>query len=62
MSVPGIETAAVGWPVTRLGVSFFPLYLACQRPPLDPHRPGVGARGRGTREGEGERAPRAESG
>lgn len=28
MSVPGIETAAVGWPVTRLGVSFFPLYLA----------------------------------
>lgn len=28
MSVPGIEAAAVGWPVTRLGVSFFPLYLA----------------------------------
>ena len=28
MPVPGIETAAVGWPVTRLGVSFFPLYLA----------------------------------
>ena len=28
MPLPGIETAAVGWPVTRLGVSFFPLYLA----------------------------------
>ena len=27
MSVPGVETAAAGWPITRLGVSFFPLYL-----------------------------------
>ena len=27
MAVPNLETAAVGRPITRLGVSFFPLYL-----------------------------------
>ena len=28
MSVPSLDTAAIGWPITRLGVSFFPVYLA----------------------------------
>ncbi len=28
MPVPVIDTAAIGWPITRLGVSFFPVYLA----------------------------------
>jgi hypothetical protein len=28
MTVPRLETVAIGWPITRLGVSFFPVYLA----------------------------------
>ena len=28
MPLPSIDTAAIGWPITRLGVSFFPVYLA----------------------------------
>ena len=28
MSVPSLDTVAIGWPITRLGVSFFPVYLA----------------------------------
>ncbi len=28
MPIPSLETAATGWPITRLGVSFFPVYLA----------------------------------
>ena len=28
MTLPSIDTAAIGWPITRLGVSFFPVYLA----------------------------------
>lgn len=27
MNVPNLETVAVGWPITRLGVSFFPVYM-----------------------------------
>ena len=28
MTVPSLDTVAIGWPITRLGVSFFPVYLA----------------------------------
>ena len=28
MPLPNIDTAAIGWPITRLGVSFFPVYVA----------------------------------
>ena len=28
MHVPRLDTVAIGWPITRLGVSFFPVYLA----------------------------------
>ena len=28
ISVPSLDTAAIGWPITRLEVSFFPVYLA----------------------------------
>ena len=28
MSLPQLDTVAIGWPLTRLGVSFFPVYLA----------------------------------
>ena len=28
MIIPTLDTVAVGWPLTRLGVSFFPVYLA----------------------------------
>ena len=28
MTLPSLDTAAIGWPITRLGVSFFPVYLA----------------------------------
>lgn len=28
MNVPSLDTVAIGWPITRLGVSFFPVYLA----------------------------------
>ena len=62
MSVPGIETAAVGWPVTRLGVSFFPLYLAANGLPSIVTGEGSGLVVEELERGEGERAPRAESG
>ena len=28
MNLPSLDTAAIGWPITRLGVSFFPVYLS----------------------------------
>ena len=28
MAIPKLDAAAIGWPVTRLGISFFPVYLA----------------------------------
>ena len=28
MNLPSLDTVAIGWPITRLGVSFFPVYLA----------------------------------
>ena len=28
MNVPSLDAVAIGWPITRLGVSFFPVYLA----------------------------------
>ena len=28
MTVPSLDAVAIGWPITRLGVSFFPVYLA----------------------------------
>ena len=28
MSIPSLDTAAIGWPISRMGVSFFPVYLA----------------------------------
>ncbi len=28
MTVPSLDTVAIGWPITRLGVSFFPVYVA----------------------------------
>ena len=28
MTIPKLDTLAIGWPITRLGVSFFPVYLA----------------------------------
>lgn len=28
MNIPQLDTVAIGWPITRMGVSFFPLYLA----------------------------------
>ena len=28
MPIPSLDTVAVGWPITRLGISFFPVYLA----------------------------------
>ena len=28
MNVPSLDTVAIGWPITRLGVSFFPVYLS----------------------------------
>ncbi len=28
MTVPNLDTAAIGWPITRLGMSFFPVYSA----------------------------------
>ena len=28
MALPKLDTLAIGWPITRLGVSFFPVYLA----------------------------------
>ena len=27
MPIPQLDTVAIGWPITRLGVSFFPVYL-----------------------------------
>ena len=33
MTIPALDTAAVGQPITRLGVSFFPVYLAGNRIP-----------------------------
>ena len=27
MTLQKLETVAIGWPITRLGVSFFPVYL-----------------------------------
>ena len=27
MTIPQLDTIAIGWPITRLGVSFFPVYL-----------------------------------
>ena len=27
MTIPQLDTVAIGWPITRLGVSFFPVYL-----------------------------------
>jgi len=43
MDVPNLETVAVGWPITRLGVSFFPVYLANRG--LPPIETGEGAAG-----------------
>ena len=28
MTLPALDTLAIGWPITRLGVSFFPVFLA----------------------------------
>ena len=28
MTIASLDSAAIGWPITRLGVSFFPMYLA----------------------------------
>ena len=28
MTIPTLDTLSIGWPITRLGVSFFPVYLA----------------------------------
>ena len=33
MTIPALDTAAVGQPITRLGVSFFPVYLPGNRVP-----------------------------
>ena len=33
MRIPALDTAAVGAPITRLGVSFFPVYLPGNEPP-----------------------------
>ena len=33
MTVPKLDTIAIGWPITRLGVSFFPVYLAANELP-----------------------------
>ena len=29
MHIPKLDAASVGWPITRSGISFFPIYLAC---------------------------------
>ena len=29
MHIPKLDAASVGWPITRSGLSFFPIYLAC---------------------------------
>ena len=42
-----LERAAIGRPVTRLGVSFFPVYLMDNPPAGHRHRPEVGAGHRG---------------
>ena len=33
MTLPALDTLAIGWPITRLGVSFFPVYLAANELP-----------------------------
>ncbi len=33
MNVANLETASIGWPITRLGVSFFPVYLSANNVP-----------------------------
>ncbi len=33
MTVPTLDTLSIGWPITRLGVSFFPVYLAANQLP-----------------------------
>ena len=33
MTLPRLDTIAIGWPATRLGVSFFPVYLAANELP-----------------------------
>ena len=38
MTLPKLDTLAIGWPITRLGVSFFPLYLAANGPAGDHDR------------------------
>jgi hypothetical protein len=42
MTVPALDTAAVGQPITRLGVSFFPVYLPENRIPRIAAGPGSG--------------------
>ena len=34
MTIPKLDTLAIGWPITRLGVSFFPVYLAANDLPV----------------------------
>ena len=33
MTIPTLDTLSIGWPITRLGVSFFPVYLAANQLP-----------------------------
>ncbi len=33
MTLPALDSLAIGWPITRLGVSFFPVYLAANELP-----------------------------
>ena len=44
MTIPQLDTIAIGWPITRLGVSFFPVVPARQRPAGDRHRRRLEAR------------------
>lgn len=38
---PSLETAAIGRPITRAGISFFPVLSDRERRPGDRHRPGT---------------------
>ena len=44
MTIPQLDTVAIGWPITRLGVSFFPVYLPANDLPGDRHRRSLEAR------------------
>lgn len=33
MHIPKLDAASVGWPITRSGISLFPIYLACNETP-----------------------------